>query len=450
MRNIFKAVLLGILFGGCQKNDDGTVTVVPLPPIDLTATVISTTQVNLSWIDKSTNEDGFKIQRKTGGGNFADIGTVGKDVTNYSNNGLTPNTTYTYRVYAFNNVGASLTYTNEVTVTTNANVVLPTLTTSAISNITQASATGGGAITNDGGSPITARGIVWSTSSNPTVALTTKTSDGTGTGTFTSNLTGLTANTTYYVRAYATNSAGTSYGNQLSFTTSSGSGSTGDPFNPNLTYGTVTDQDNNTYKTIQIGTQTWMAENLRTTKYNDGSSIPLVSDNLQWAKNWNNGTNLQQLPMMCWYENDRSTNTANKFGALYNWFVVNPSTNGNKNVCPTGWHVPTDAEWTILMTFLGGEELAGGKMKSTGTQYWLTPNTGATNSSGFSGLPGGNRKYDGELFQSFALKGSWWSNTQSTTTNYGVWAREIYYNSTSAGRDVRNKAHGYSVRCLKD
>ena len=100
-----------------------------------------------------------------------------------------------------------------------------------------------------------------------------------------------------------------------------------------------------------------MAENLRTTKYRDGSNIPVVADNTQWANNWNNGNPLQQ-PMMYWYDNDQATYTANKFGALYNWYAINPATNGNKNVCPTGWHVPTDAEWTTLTTILGGESVA--------------------------------------------------------------------------------------------
>jgi hypothetical protein len=155
--------------------------------------------------------------------------------------------------------------------------VLPTLTTIAIENVTNNSATSGGSITADGGSPVTQRGICWATTQNPTTANNTAVS-GSGTGSFTANLTGLTANTTYYVRAYAINTAGTAYGNQLSFTTTSG-GTGGSQFNPNLTYGSVSDIDGNTYKTIQIGSQVWMAENLRTTKYRDGSNIPVVTDN---------------------------------------------------------------------------------------------------------------------------------------------------------------------------
>ncbi|MFN5305549.1 MAG: FISUMP domain-containing protein, partial [Bacteroidota bacterium] len=158
--------------------------------------------------------------------------------------------------------------------------------------------------------------------------------------------------------------------------------------NATLNYGSMTDQDGNVYKTIVIGTQEWMAENLRAKTYRNGVAIPLVTDSAQWAANYNNGTT---LPMMCWYNNDSAT-YACPYGKLYNWYAVTSS----NNVCPTGWHVPSDAEWTTLTTFLGGENVAGGKMKSTGTQYWASPNT-ADNSSGFSGLPGGFRSYDGSF-----------------------------------------------------
>jgi len=208
-----------LLFLSCKKTDkanSSTVTSAPFPPTDLTATVISINQVNLNWIDKSTNEAGFKLERKTATTNFASIATLGPDITTYSDNGLTPNTTYTYRVYSYNSVGNSPTYSNEVTVTT---IGLPSLTTSAVTNFTAVDGVSGGVIATDGGAPVTARGVVWSTSQNPTVALSTKTTDGSGTGTFTSTITGLTATTKYYVRAYATNAAGTAYGNEVNFTT---------------------------------------------------------------------------------------------------------------------------------------------------------------------------------------------------------------------------------------
>jgi uncharacterized protein (TIGR02145 family) len=228
--------------------------------------------------------------------------------------------------------------------------------------------------------------------------------------------------------------------------------------NRKLSYGIVSDIDGNTYKTIQIGTQVWMAENLRTTKYGDGSNIPVVADESQWEDNWNNEKPLSQ-PMMCWYNNDQATYTANKFGALYNWYAINPATNGNKNVCPTGWHVPTDADWTTLTTYLGGEYDAGGKLKSTGDTYWYAPNKGATNTSGFSGLPGGYRTGRPSLMISFrnnktfdeeSFKGGWWSSMEVSTDTNLAWYRYLGYNYVGAGRDKAVKVNGYSVRCLRD
>ncbi len=213
----------------------------------------------------------------------------------------------------------------------------------------------------------------------------------------------------------------------------------------------VTDIDGNIYPTITIVitptvTQVWMAENLRTTKYRDGSAIPLVTDGTQWASNWNNGNPLQQ-PMMCWYNNDKNTYTNNKMGALYNWNAINPATNGNKNVCPTGWHVPSDAEWTTLTSFLGGEPVAGGKMKTTGTQYWLSPNQDATNSSGFSGLPGGYRDYNGS-FSLIGTYGHWWSSTEVNT--FFAWSRYLGFSLGVIYREYYYKTVGFSVRCLRD
>ena len=198
------------------------------------------------------------------------------------------------------------------------------------------------------------------------------------------------------------------------------------------------------YPTIVLGNgQEWMAENLRTTDYNDGTPITLVTDANQWAANYTNGTT---LPMMCWYDNDPATYTANGFGALYNWYAVSPTTNGNRNVCPVGWHVPTDAEWTVLTDYLGGANVAGGKMKSTGTQYWQSPNTDATNESGFSGLPGGGRARD--VFSNIGNSGFWWSSTEYFLTI--AWTRSLNNNEGVVDIDYYNKDYGMSVRCLRD
>ncbi|MDD3280321.1 MAG: FISUMP domain-containing protein, partial [Bacteroidales bacterium] len=173
---------------------------------------------------------------------------------------------------------------------------IPVVSTNEVTAVTDTTATSGGVISSDGGANVTARGVCWSTSQNPTIA-DNKTTDGTGTGSFTSAITGLTANTTYYVRAYATNSAGTGYGSEMSFTTLEGK------------YGTMTDIDGNTYKTVKIGTQTWMAENLKVTKYNDGTSIPIVSDSAAWS--------VLTTGAYCNYENEQCSVAI--YGRLYNW-----------------------------------------------------------------------------------------------------------------------------------
>ena len=204
--------------------------------------------------------------------------------------------------------------------------------------------------------------------------------------------------------------------------------------NPNLTYGSITDQDGNTYKTIVIGTQEWMAENLKVSHYRNGDPIPLITNSSIWAQ-LNTGAT-------CWYNNDSVTYNC-PYGKLYNWYAVADQ----RNVCPTGWHVPSDAEWTTLTTFLGGELVAGGKMKSTGTQYWTSPNSDADNSSGFSGLPGGLRYFAGAL-DDIGYNGYWWSSSQFNGNS--AWYRGLYYELSTVGRTNFNKLSGFSVRCLKD
>ncbi|MCF8321318.1 MAG: DUF1566 domain-containing protein [Flavobacterium sp.] len=212
--------LIVLTIVGCSSNDPIAPEVVPQTPSSLTGVLINN-QVNLTWVDNSTNEVGFKIERKLSTSSFSVIYTAAANSTSYSDTSVLAGQTYIYRVNSFNGTGNSANYTNEITISIPNAVVLPTVQSTAISSLLTTSAVSGGNVTADGGATVTARGVVWSTSSNPTVALATKTVDGTGTGTgsFTSNITGLTANTAYYVRSYATNSAGTSYGNEISFTT---------------------------------------------------------------------------------------------------------------------------------------------------------------------------------------------------------------------------------------
>ena len=199
----------------------------------------------------------------------------------------------------------------------------------------------------------------------------------------------------------------------------------------------VSDVDGNTYKTVQIGTQVWMAENLKTSKYSDGTTIPNITDNTQWQNNTTGA--------WAYYNNDAANNA--KYGKLYNWYAVSKTTNGNKNVCPTGWHVPTDAEWTVLTDYLGGESVAGGKLKEVGTTNWNSPNTDATNTSLFTGLPGGGRGSNGN-YDLVGNDGFWWSSSEYDTVN--AWSRVLDDNNGNAGSYNLSKRHGFSVRCLRD
>lgn len=196
---------------------------------------------------------------------------------------------------------------------------------------------------------------------------------------------------------------------------------------------TVKDIEDNVYKTVTIGTQVWMAENLKTIKNNDGTAIPLVTDNTAWGA--------LITPGYCWYDNNAATNKAT-YGALYNWYTANTG-----KLCPTGWHVPTDAEWTTLTIYLGGETVDGGKLKETGTTHWLTPNTGATNEKNFTALPGGYRINTG-AYLGIGNYGYWWSSTQNTTIS--AWSRSMSYGSSSISRHPTFEQNGLSVRCVKD
>lgn len=296
-------------------------------------------------------------------------------------------------------------------------ITIPTVFTIQIAEITQISAIGGGEVVSDGGGTVTERGVCWSTIENPTIA-DNHTSDGIGTGTFISSIAGLSMNTTYYVRAYATNSVGTSYGNEVSFTTSE----------------TVTDIDGNVYTTVVIGSQKWMVENLKVTHYVNGDPIPNITYFVEWA-NLNTGAYV-------WFNNDEA-GYGDIYGALYNWYTVVDS----RKLCPTGWHTPRDEEWTMLTEYLGGESIAGGKMKGTGTIYWHVPNTGATNESGFTGLPGGYRDFYG-MFYWTSYGGTWWSDTEDTVEH--VWYRGLNYDDDNVNRNNNNKREGFSVRCVKD
>ncbi|MGC1390480.1 MAG: FISUMP domain-containing protein [Bacteroidales bacterium] len=204
-----------------------------------------------------------------------------------------------------------------------------------------------------------------------------------------------------------------------------------------------TDYDNNNYPIVEIGTQVWMAENLKTTKYNDGTAIPNETDNTAW----------RSLTTGAYSDYDNTPSTSITYGRLYNWYTVDNNantkvaSNGGKNVCPTSWHVPTDAEWSTLTTYLGGESVAAGKLKETGTTHWTTPNTGATNESGFTALPSGYHDYDG-TYDGIGCTGYWWSTTEYSTIY--TFDRCMYCSHGDIFRYVNNLQSGYAVRCLRD
>jgi uncharacterized protein (TIGR02145 family) len=353
-------------------------------------------------------------------------------------NGLTPGTLYYVRAYATNKGGTA--YGNEVTFGSS-DYDKPEITTNPISFINSTSAVSGGIIYLfcELSENISSKGVCWSTNIEPTLE-NPHTTDGTGPEQFISRLEGLSSSTIYYVRAYATNEAGTAYGNELTFKTLSDSEAIiFHPiiFNPNLTYGTVRDAEWNVYKTIQIGTQTWMAENLKTTIFNNLGQIANGNDHLGGDNDnsWENRT----YDLYCWYNSDTANKRNN--GALYNWYAVKTGM-----LCPEGWHVPTLTEFSTLITFLGGEGAAGGKLKETGTTHWLSPNSGATNESGFSALPGGYRSYIESL--SIDTAGYWWCSTES---NAGSASFIILKNdSDSASINSGYQTNGMSVRCIKD
>jgi uncharacterized protein (TIGR02145 family) len=215
-------------------------------------------------------------------------------------------------------------------------------------------------------------------------------------------------------------------------------------FNPNKNYGTLIDQEGNVYKTIQIGSQTWMAENLRTTTYRNGEKIPEVTDNNTW-NNLNTGA-------YCNYNNTKSIDTICTFGRLYNWFAVND----NRNIAPAGWHVPTYDEWLILEAYLG-DTVAASKLKESGSLHWKSfsyyPDQMANNETGFTALPGGYRwiRYGGETgFFHVEIEGGWWSVTEDEDNLDNAFHATMGYNYISIGGCFCTKLDGYSIRCVKD
>ncbi len=354
--------------------------------------------------------------------------------------GLVPATTYYVRAYAINVAGIE--YGQEVTFTT-LEIIPATVTTAQVTNITSNSAFSGGNVLDDGNDPVTMRGVVWDTSTDPTIENNEGiTSDGNGEGPFSSILTNLNQSTTYYVRAYAINSTGTSYGENVSFVTGSSDGSCPD-------MPTITDIDGNVYNTVLIGNQCWMKENLMVTTYKNGVSIPNISGNNSWANT--------TIGAYAWYDNQISWKT--KYGALYNWHAV-ASISG---LCPTGWHIPSDDEWSELINYAGGANSPNGnKLKSCRQMYSPLggecnteehPRWGAmggiwgTNDFGFSALPGGFR-YDYGPSSDLGVNGAWWTSEELSFSAARGYNLSIYIGGVNTIN--YDKRYGFSVRCLRD
>jgi uncharacterized protein (TIGR02145 family) len=308
---------------------------------------------------------------------------------------------------------------------------IPLLSTAEVTKVGQITALCGGNISSDAGFTITSRGVCWNTKGNPTIS-DNKTTDGLGAGSYKSELTGLTLGTTYFVRAYATNNQGTAYGSTMVF------GTLGSTFTDS--------RDGNVYKILTIGDQLWMVENLRYLPDVVLSGTGSQTHPYYYVYGYNNTIVAQA----------KATANYTTYGVLYNWRAAmagsassstNPS--GIQGVCPAGWHLPGDLEWTQLTDFLGGASIAGGKLKETGIIHWNSPNTGATNETGFTALPGGNRSING-LFNYIGVAGYFWSATDYDSDN--AWRRDIGNNSISIARTYGyfSKESAFSVRCIKD
>ena len=316
----------------------------------------------------------------------------------------------------------------------------PILKTEEIASIARTSAVCKGEILSIGPDSLLEFGFCWSTGSGPTRANKSIASSDPPERVHSLNINGLNPNTLYYVRSYLTSTSGTYYGNQVTFSTKPATARTF--FNPGLTYHDISDIDGNIYKTIQIGTQEWMAENLKTNRLNDGTSIPLVADNLEWRS--------LETPGYCWYENNESL-FKNIYGAYYNWYAVN-----TEKLCPTGRH-----DWKVLKKALGmtTEEASmegfqgtvAGKIKEAGTFNWVEESIEASNESGFTALPGSARGYDGS-WDGEGQGAGWWSASRITITmNRYSWSHFVVYDRSWIHKSsMLDQTHALNVRCIRN
>jgi uncharacterized protein (TIGR02145 family) len=403
-----------VAVAGTNKSDTVKAEIIPVIPVTISTgsfTELAATSAKVSGnitsagggavtsrgICWSTTPNPTVNSSKTTEGNG--VGQFTSTLTN-----LLPSTIYYARAYGENSRGIS--YGSEITFTT---LGPPKLTTTAVSNITATTATSGGTIISDGGSLITAKGVVWSTSPSPTIDLATKINEGTGSGSFTSSLVGLSTNIKYYVRAYAINSFGIAYGEQF-------------VFYPLLPL-TVVDNDGNVYKTIKIGNQEWMAENLRTTRFQNGDQIPYATK-----------TNFLGYT---WY-NDSLSNI--KSGAFYSYFTYMDS----RSIAPLGWRVPTEADWVTLINFLGGSSVAGDKLKADST--WITRVSPQVQLSGFNAFASGAR----DCSAAYVARGQYAQFGVNKVDNQGnITVLYILNNSPLVSLPQHFNCNAATIRCIK-
>lgn len=303
--------------------------------------------------------------------------------------------------------------------------------TIAVKNITASSAESGGIISPDGIQTVISQGICWSKKENPTLA-DNYSNNNDGSVSFKCNIINLNADSTYYARAFYVTSKDTVYGNMVEFTT---------PnyilFNPDLQYGTVTDVDGNVYKTITLGKQTWMAENLKVTHFRNGEAITNETDLGKW------GYFQITTSAYCWYNNDIANK--NIYGAMYNWYAASDS----RNIAPLGWHVSSVDDWQTLISFLGAPQINNGyKLRETSTAHWVSENFSllATNETGFTALPGGKVAplHFGFMDIGVGFAYFW--------TNSGTWDGSscVYLASDITIDNLQPNCRGFNIRCVKD
>ena len=382
-----------------------TITSFPAPT-SLTAIAQNDTDILLEWVDNCSFEEGFRIELQENGGSWEQVTDLAEDVIQYTDTGLTYGADYTYRVYAFTVINQS-SYATSTTTTTS--FPAPTSLTAIAQNDTDillewvdnCSFEEGFRIERqeDGGS--------WTQVGEVTVDITQYTDTGVNISDY---------DYLYRIYTYTANNV-SNYSNTV---------------DPTLI---LIDIDGNSYQTVKSGSQWWMSENLKVTHYRNGDAIQHIIDNTIW-ENLITGA-------YCYYAN--LEDNATTYGNLYNWHTIED----NRNIAPEGWHVPNDSDWQTLIDYLGGAGVAGGKMKEAGTAHWNSPNTGATNESGFTALPGGYRNYsNGGNYENMGSRGYFWSSTEIDI--YNARSQFLYYYYSEVLRDGDNKGFGFSIRCVKD